>query len=68
MNIHDVNGSYTELQFGHTYDELADLVATIEVLMERRPELSLLFLWHRQFKKRLDAMTPPTSPRQPRLL
>ena len=68
MNIHDVNGSYTELQFGHTYDELADLVATLETLITRRPDLPLLAQWRDQFAKRLAKMTPPTNPTQPRLL
>lgn len=68
MNIHDVNGSYTEIQFSHTYNEMADIVATIEFLIERRPELTILTVWYTHFKKRLDGMKPPANPTQPRLL
>lgn len=68
MNIHSVNGSYTEIQFGHTYNEMADIVATIELLIERRPDLTILTVWHKQFKKRLEGMVPPPNPTQPKLL
>lgn len=68
MNIHDVNGSYTEISFGHTYHEMSDIVATIELLMERRPELTILTVWHKHFSARLKGMTPPPNPTQPRLL